>query len=369
MEDSLPKKILMTADTLGGVWNYSLDLSKEFVKHGVEVHLATMGKAPGNHQLRHVEHIKNLFIYPSQYQLEWMDEPWQDVEKAGNWLLELNDNIRPDIIHLNNYAHGNLSWGVPVIMVAHSCVLSWWKAVKKTNAPEKYNPYRNIVKEGINAADLLIAPTESMLNSIRLYYQPSTVMTVIPNGKDPSDFHIKEKKPYVFSMGRIWDESKNIASLVEIAKDLPWPVLVAGDHVHPSGQKNFELQDVQFLGKVNLKLIAEYLAEAGIYVLPARYEPFGLSILEAAFSGCALVIGNIDSLKENWKDAALFVDTDDKEDLKSKLLLLTKDDQLRQAYAEKAYQRSLQFTSKKMAESYLSYYKQLLKKQVVGLSP
>ncbi len=33
--------------------------------------------------------------------------------------------------------------------------------------------------------------------------------------------------------------------------------------------------------------------------LPARYEPFGLSVLEAALSGCALVLGDIPSLRES----------------------------------------------------------------------
>ena len=52
------------------------------------------------------------------------------------------------------------------------------------------------------------------------------------------------------------------------------------------------------------------MGRAAIYALPARYEPFGLSILEAALSGCALVIGDIPSLREIWADAALFVPSD-----------------------------------------------------------
>ena len=57
--------------------------------------------------------------------------------------------------------------------------------------------------------------------------------------------------------------------------------------------------------------MADAYAAAAIYALPARYEPFGLSVLEAAQHGCALVLGDIDSLRENWDGAALFVDPDD----------------------------------------------------------
>ena len=55
------------------------------------------------------------------------------------------------------------------------------------------------------------------------------------------------------------------------------------------------------------------IARAAIYALPAHYEPFGLSILEAAMSGCALVLGDIPSLREIWGDAAVFVHPDNRD--------------------------------------------------------
>ena len=57
--------------------------------------------------------------------------------------------------------------------------------------------------------------------------------------------------------------------------------------------------------------MAAHLAASAIYALPARYEPFGLSALEAGLCGCALVLGDIPSLREVWGDAAVFVDPHD----------------------------------------------------------
>jgi hypothetical protein len=37
------KKVLMTADTVGGVWTYALELAAGLGEHGVEVAIATMG--------------------------------------------------------------------------------------------------------------------------------------------------------------------------------------------------------------------------------------------------------------------------------------------------------------------------------------
>ncbi len=49
------------------------------------------------------------------------------------------------------------------------------------------------------------------------------------------------------------------------------------------------------------------MGEAAIFAHPARYEPFGLAVLEAAMAGCALVLGDIPTLRELWDGAAVFV--------------------------------------------------------------
>jgi hypothetical protein len=39
-------KVLMTADAVGGVWTYALELSGALARHDIEVVLATMGPLP-----------------------------------------------------------------------------------------------------------------------------------------------------------------------------------------------------------------------------------------------------------------------------------------------------------------------------------
>ena len=45
-------RVLMTADTIGGVWTYAIDLCRALIPHGVEVTLATMGNLPSAEQRR-----------------------------------------------------------------------------------------------------------------------------------------------------------------------------------------------------------------------------------------------------------------------------------------------------------------------------
>ncbi len=56
------------------------------------------------------------------------------------------------------------------------------------------------------------------------------------------------------------------------------------------------------VGRLGPEEMREQYARAAIFAHPARYEPFGLSVLEAALSGCALVLGDISSLRELWRE-------------------------------------------------------------------
>src|SRR4051812_601896 len=120
-------RILMTADTIGGVWTYALDLCRALGGHGIKVMLATMGDSPSADQRAQVAALGNVTLGESRFKLEWMTEPWQDVRAAGEWLLDLERSFRPDVVHLNGYAHGSLPWNGPAVVVAHSCVCSWWQ--------------------------------------------------------------------------------------------------------------------------------------------------------------------------------------------------------------------------------------------------
>ncbi|HEV7350845.1 glycosyltransferase family 4 protein [Telluribacter sp.] len=358
-----PKKMLMTADTVGGVWTYSLELARYLGTLGIEVHLATMGALPDEKQLKQVATIRNLVLHPSAFKLEWMEDPWEDVDRAGDWLLQLRDQVKPDLVHLNNFCHGNLNWGVPVLMVAHSCVFSWWESVIGGTPPDTYQEYFRRVQMGLRAADLVAAPSRDMLTSISRIYGNLENKAIIPNGCETIPQNPQAKEDFIFSMGRLWDTAKNIEALNRVAAELSWPVVIAGDKEVPGTSGNTTFGHVNHLGKLNGTEVQEVLSRASIYALPARYEPFGLSILEAANSGCTLVLGDIPSLRENWIGAAFFVEPGNQEALHYTLTTLINRPELREKYAEKAAIRAQAFTLDRMGKLYLAGYNQLLTKE------
>ena len=330
----------MTADTVGGVWTYALELADAVAPHGVEVVLATMGRRPSDDQWRAVRASAVADVRESDFPLEWMDDPWVGVDAAGDWLLDLERELRPDVVHLNGYVHGALPWSAPTVVVGHSDVLSWWEAVRREGAPPEWSTYGQRVKEGLAAAGQVVAPTAAMLDALRRHHGVAGG-AVIANARDAgfvrSDL---AKEPLVVSAGRAWDDAKNVRSLLAAAPHLDWPVVVAGE----GGP----------LGPLPFDELAGWLARASIFALPARYEPFGLAALEAGLSGCALVLGDIPSLREVWGDAATFVDPFDDEALVAALQALVAEPSCVAALGAAARVRARTFTPERMAAGYLA---------------
>jgi glycosyltransferase involved in cell wall biosynthesis len=366
--------VLMTADAMGGVWTYAMELASELASRGVSVALATMGDRPSEAQARRAKAIPGLTLFESDFKLEWMADPWGDVARAGAWLLDLERRLRPDVVHLNGYCHGALPFRAPVVVVGHSCVLSWWEAVKGEPAPARYDRYREDVARGLRAATRVIAPTRAMLASLERHYGVRSSGSVILNGRSFTDVAVAEKEPFVFCATRVWDEAKNVAALARAAEGslFVYPVLVAGDAKAPGvpgeSTKENKLDSVTLLGSLSHAEVMGWMARAAIFALPALYEPFGLAALEAAGAGAALVLGDIPSLREIWGDAAVLVPPRDAAALRRALVDLAGDERRRRSLAQKARARALSMTSGRMADQYARIYAELARSPVTAHS-
>ncbi len=364
------RRVLMTGDTVGGVWTFTLELAAGLAARGVETLLATFGALPSAAQKAEARAVPGLCFLASAFRLEWMEDPWEDVAVAGRWLLDLEREYSPDVIHLNSFGHGALPWSVPVVLMAHSCVLSWWTAVRGTAIPAEWNTYRAEVARSLAAVDLITAPSAAMAAALgRHYGSASSSCKVIPNGRAAAKFHKREKRPFILTAGRLWDEAKNVAILAQVAPELPWPLYVAGEARGWNGARELKLSGCRMLGALPAVELAEWQARAAIYAAPARYEPFGLCALEAALSGCALVLGDIESQREIWGEAALFVSPDDAHGLREALRNLIANPGLRQTMARRAYERALTFDAAHMAQAWLDTYEEMRvarKKQCVS---
>jgi glycosyltransferase involved in cell wall biosynthesis len=180
---------------------------------------------------------------------------------------------------------------------------------------------------------------------------------VIMNGLSSAGRARGPKHNLVLAVGRLWDEGKNLALTLAAAPHLPWPVYVAGD------TGGAPCPSVARLGRLSQRQLGRWYARASIFVLPARYEPFGLSALEAALSGCALVLGDIPSLREVWGDAAMYVEPSDVAGLVATVSALAGDPIRLRQLAARATARAACYPLEATAVAYHALYRDLVRSQ------
>ena len=118
----------MTTDAIGGVWTYATTLAKALCERQHRVSLAVLGPAPRPDQLAGLSSVPRLHVEVTDLALEWLDPEAQDAAHASTVLVALERRLAPDIIHLNGYREACAPWAHPVLVMAHSCVGSWWQA-------------------------------------------------------------------------------------------------------------------------------------------------------------------------------------------------------------------------------------------------
>jgi len=360
--------VLVTADTLGGVWTYTRELVSGLVRRGVDVTLVSFGEVPEPRQLAWMEGLRRLSYRATGFKLEWMQDSADDIAASSDYLLGVIREVQPDVLHLNQFCYGALDVDLPKLVVAHSDVVSWWVAVHGEGPPPApwIDWYRDTVQRGLDGATMVLAPSRWMLSQIEEHYGPMPESAVIHNGRSPQLFNPHAaKQNTILTVGRLWDPAKQVMLLAE--RNYGWPVVIAGGTEHPDQAYRSAPRQVvcagtlEFTGRQTPEQLLSLFAGASIYVATSRYEPFGLAPLEAALSRCALVANDIPSLREVWGEAACYFRSNDAEGLRATIAALQTDRHKLRHYAELAYQRARRhFSADNMVDEYISLYLSLV---------
>ena len=362
--------ILITADTVGGVWTYSRELVSGLLRRGARVTLVSFGDLPTAAQTEWMEQLapqerRRLIYYPTAFKLEWMQDSDADMRASAEFLLGVVRDTEPDLLHFNQYYFGALDCDLPRLVVAHSDVVSWWASVHGSEPPQSswIGWYRDVVARGLHEATSVIAPSQWMLDQVECHYLKPRHASVIYNGRTPGLFNpYMSKHDLVLTVGRLWDAGKNAALLLR--EEMPAPVLIVGADQHPEAASNqFRLDrhsNVRLEAPQSEKRMMQTFGRASIYAALSQYEPFGLAPVEAALSRCAIVASDIPPFRELWEGGALFFHNNDVQDLRSVLEMLVRDPALRTHYGSLAYRHALQkFNAARMVDEYLALYRTL----------
>lgn len=365
-------RLFMTADAVGGVWRYALDLARTLGPQGVTTTLAVLGPPPAADQAREARAVAGLRLLRTGLPLDWMAPSGETIGAAGAALAALAHQDKPDLVHLNSPALAAASaFPAPVVAVAHSCVATWWEAVRSGPLPPDFAWRTDLTAHGYRAADALVAPSRAFAEATARAYDLPVAPQVVHNGRRlvaPRDSVRPAAPPsFAFTAGRLWDEGKNLAALDRAAARLAIPVLAAGPTEGPNGA-GIGLGHVRALGRLGEGDIARWLAAGPVFVSTARYEPFGLAVLEAAQAGCPLVLADIPTFRELWAGAAEFVPPDDAIAIAAAIDRVSRDARHRAHLGEAARERSRDYTVERMAEGLLGIYDHLMSRDPASSS-
>lgn len=362
--------VLVTADTMSGAWTYTRELVTGLVTRGLRVTLVSFGEIPLPSQTSWMDRLHGLDYHPTAFRLEWMQEAEEDLPESSAFLAGLVREVRPDVLHLNQFCYGNLPVDVPRVIMAHTDLITWTDAVHdRAPQPGSLAWYTEMVRNGIAGADAVVAPSGWMLERIRTCYGDPRRGEVIYPGRNPIFFNpYVSKDDGVLAVGRLVDASRQVFLLTQHVH--PVPVCIVGaEHTVPMPRVPIRADvkvatdetTVAIRGAQTEAQLRALYSRAAIFAATARYEPLGMAALEAAFSRCAIIANDIPVFREIWGDAALYFRTNDAASLAEAIRLLNEDRPMRRAYAELAYTRARErFTTKRMIDDYLRLYRSLV---------
>lgn len=404
-------RLLMTADAVGGVWQYATELAHALAPLGIDTTIAVMGPTsplPGkggagggsthaasngttsthprplpvqggetNQSLSPRERegapqarkgegsaAVDVDIIHTDLPLDWLATGPDEVAHTATAIAALAADLQADLIHLNSPAlAARTRFPAPVVAVAHGCVGTWWRAARGTAPDPAYAWHADLMAEGLLAADAIVAPSAAFAAALQATYALPAAPLVVHNGRTPLAATDTEPTDTIFTAGRLWDEVKNTPLLDRVAALVDVPFHAAGPLDGPHGERT-AVAHLLPLGTLSDEEIAAHLARRPILVSAARFEPFGLSVLEAASAGCPLVLSTIDTFRELWTGAALFVADDTAEAYAAEIDRIRTDPALRAHLGEAARVRAARYTPAAMAGAMAAIYAGLLSQPV-----
>lgn len=346
-------RMLMTVDAVGGVWRYSMDLAKGLRDAGVDLVFLGFGPQPSPAQRREA---RGLGI------LEWADAPldWMlgDEASLAHVPALLTATIARhaiEIAHLNQPSQAvGLDVDIPIITVSHACALSWFAAVEGTGVPRQWEWQARRNTAGFARADATIAPSRSQAALLESCYGPIRGVYVVHHASRAPEQRTRDE-PFVLAAARWWDKAKNGALLDEAARDMIWPVHMAGAMRGPTGDA-LELQNATALGELPYDAMLAQMGRAGIFVSSSLYQPFGLAVVEAARAGLPLVLSDIPTYRELWDGVAFFFRPDDPGALAQLVNRLGASAELRAEFGAAARLRAARFSAQAQTAAMLRIY-------------
>ena len=345
------KKLLLTTDPYGGVATFVTALLPHLVKE-YQVKIVAVGRCNIPLTLVQVAADHDVELIPVREALEWMPGEEESVAEAEDIVEGLAYKYQPDVVHINSYGFAKVAEQYPTVLTLHSDLYTWFDNVEGSLPKGHQQAYKSLVEDSIYYSSAVVAPTQRYLAEASQFYKNLDKAVVVYNGIDTSDANLAEKEDMVLAAGRLGDASKGLKYLIEAAEAGCFSLWLVG-----SLPTDIHLPEkVKACGQVTAERLYMLMSRAAVYALPALYEPFGYSYLEAASRGCALVGFSLSTLQEIWGDSMKYTQQRDARVLAHDITQLLEDKAALLGMQKLAKERSMLYPAHAMASSYMKIY-------------
>jgi glycosyltransferase involved in cell wall biosynthesis len=232
--------------------------------------------------------------------------------------------------------------GLPYVITAHGSDVPGYNPNRFRMAHRLLTPlWRLVVQE----AEEIVCPSQT-LRALVQRRSPSATTAIIPNGIDVTSFRADQpKQPRVLVVSRLF-ERKGVQHVLSALAELPpgWELHIVGEGPYlPTLQQVAERFNTKphwhgWLENPSPELSA-LLETSSVFVFPSEAENFPMVLLEAMAAGTAIVTTEGTGCAEVVGDAALLVPPRDPAAIRSAVLRLLQEAELRQRLGEAARRR------------------------------
>jgi glycosyltransferase involved in cell wall biosynthesis len=174
--------------------------------------------------------------------------------------------------------------------------------------------FKAVVPRAARRARQVLAVSErTKRDAIALYGISPDKVTVTPHGVDPAfgfDGEPGGQGGYLLFVGAV-QERKNPLAALAAAKAVGLPLVVAGPAKEPELARALREGGADVRGFVDKPELARLYHGAAAFILPSRFEGFGLPLLEAMACGTPAVAAPDPALREVGGDAVVYAEGGD----------------------------------------------------------
>lgn len=279
------------------------------------------------------------------------------VRRGGRWVA-LNAGVGPALRRFHPDVVGVGGWNQPAFWRALAYTrtrripLVVWVESTERDARSEAKPLELARRAMIGSAAGFFVPGEASRAYLHSLGVEDERIEVAPNAVDAELFGAaavdragRDRCTFLY-VGRL-DPEKALDVLLEAWRDVPGELVIAGSGTEEERLRATAPAGVCFTGAVTQEETVQLYADADVFVLPSRSEPWGMVLNEAAAAGLPLVatdgVGAAHDLVQDGENG-FRVPVGDANALRQALLRLAEDGELRRRQGTRSRELSLRFT-------------------------